>query len=176
MYEGNKTQLIRVISQYLVRDGQIVYQCEGDTDTKIVSISLQLATDKDVPVAVVADDTDIAVMLLYHWNESMQDIFFHQEKGKKTWSINKALSTIGIMREHLLFVHAWSGCDTTSSTFGKGKSTFMNLVKKCELRSASETISNPFPTQQEVGIAAIKSFSVVYGGKYDDSSTKMRYH
>ena len=24
-------------------------------------------------------------------------------------------------KQHLLFVHAWSGCDTVSSVFGKGK-------------------------------------------------------
>ena len=84
---GNKTQLIRLISHYLVQDGQTVYQCEGDSDTKIVATSLQLTKDKYVPIVVVADDTDIAVMLLYHCNQSIQDIFFHQEKGKKSWCI-----------------------------------------------------------------------------------------
>ena len=152
--EGNKTQLIRLISKFLVHDCQMVYQCKGDADTMIVSTSLQLAKDKDVPVVVVADDTDVAVMLLYHWNESMQ-----------------------AKREHLLFVHAWSGCDTSSSTFGKGKSTFMNMVRKSyELQMASEIISNPCSTQTEVGSAAIKSFIIVYGGKADTSLTKMRYH
>ena len=96
----------------------MVYQCKGDADTMIVSTSLQLAKDKDVPVVVVADDTDVAVMLLYHWNESMQDIYFHQERGNKTWSIKKTSGTIA-KRQHLLFVHAWSGCDTSSSTLVK---------------------------------------------------------
>ena len=153
-----------------------MYQCKGDADTKIVSTSIQLGKEKYVHIVVVADDTGIAVMLLYHWNESIQDIYFHQEKGKKTWSIKKAFIPIG-MREHLLFVHAWSGCDTTSSTYGKGKSPFVNLLKKSdELQSASETMQRHCSTQQEVGIAAIKPFRVVYGGKGDDSLTKMRYH
>ena len=43
-----------------------MYQCKGDADTKIVSTFIQLAKEKDVLVVVVADDTDIAVMLLYH--------------------------------------------------------------------------------------------------------------
>ena len=111
-------QLICLICQHLICDGQTVYQCKGDADTKIVSTFIQLAKEKDVLVVVVADDTDIAVMLLYHWNESIQNIYFHQEKGEKTWSIKKAFIPIG-MREHLLFVHAWSGCSTTSSTYGK---------------------------------------------------------
>ena len=53
----------------------------------------------------------------------------------------------------------------------------MNLLKKSdELQSALETMNRHCSTQQEVGIAAIKSFRVVYGGKGDDSLTKMRYH
>ena len=41
----------------------------------------------------------------------------------------------------------------------------MNLLKKSdELQSALETMNRRCSTQQEVGIAAIKSFRVVYGG------------
>ena len=31
-------------------------------------------------------------------------------------------------KEHVLFVHAWSVCDTVSATFGKGKASFLKLV------------------------------------------------
>ena len=48
------------------------------------------------------------------------------------------------------------------------------LKKSEELKSASEVISNPLSTQEEVGKAAINAFRVVYGGKEDDSLTKIR--
>ena len=173
--EGNKTKLMHLTSQYLVRDDQTVHQCIGDADTMIVSTSLQLARENDVPIVVVADDTDIAVMLLYHWNDQMQTVFFHQEKGKKTWSIKKAFNAIAMVKEHLLFVHAWSGCDTTSSTFGKRKRTFSNMLNKSEeLKLESQILSNPLSTQEEVGNAAINTFIVVYGGKKEDSLNAMQ--
>ena len=81
----------------------------------------------------------------------------HHEKGEKTWSTTEVFSTSGMIREHLLFVHAWSGCcNTSSSTYGEGNSTFVNLLKKSgELQSASKT-TNPCSTRQEVRIAANK--------------------
>ena len=40
-----------------------------------------------------------------------------------------------------LVIHAWSGYDYTSSIFGKGKVTFMNMVQKSEnLQSTSEVM------------------------------------
>ena len=82
-----------------------------------------------------------------------------------------------MVKEHLLFVHAWSGCDTTSSTFGKRKRTFSNMLNKSEeLKLESQILSNPLSTQEEVGNAAINTFKVVYGGKKEDSLTKMRYN
>jgi hypothetical protein len=57
----NKTQLISFISDNLTEDGQRVYVCKGDADTKIVSTALGLA--KNSPAIVFADDTDVVVML-----------------------------------------------------------------------------------------------------------------
>ena len=70
--ENNKTSFITLISKYLEEDDQAVIKCDGDADTSIVSAAIRLASPKtDNPVIVVADDTDIAIMLLYHWNVLM---------------------------------------------------------------------------------------------------------
>ena len=74
------TELISLLSEYLTGDGQDVHVCEGDADNKIVSTALEVAQES--PVIVVADDTDIAVMLLYHWNSKLSDIYFLQERGE----------------------------------------------------------------------------------------------
>ena len=91
---------------------------KGDADTKIVATALQLADESNI--IVVADDTDVAVMLLYHWKDQLSDKFVPQERGKKFWSIKEAAQKI-TLKDHLLFIHAWSGCDLTSSILGKGK-------------------------------------------------------
>ena len=37
---------------------------------------------------------------------------------------------MGEIKKLLLFIHAWSGCDTTSAAFGKGKANMVNTLKK----------------------------------------------
>ena len=60
-------------------------------------------------VAVVGDDTDGAVMLVHHWRDDMQDIFFLQERYNKARSVKYASLRNVVIKEHLLFLHAWSG-------------------------------------------------------------------
>ena len=81
----NKKSLISLLSNKLTINGHHVYVCNGDADTKIVSTALDASKEKQV--MVVADDTDVAVMLIYHWNEELSDIYFHTERGDKCWSI-----------------------------------------------------------------------------------------
>ena len=122
----NKIELISLLSEYLKTNGQNVHVCKDDADTKILSTSLEIAQES--PVTVVAGDTDMR--LLYHWNEKLFDIFLLQERGKKCWSMKECQSQVSGMKQHLLFVHAWSGCDSTSAILGKGKPSFFQLVEK----------------------------------------------
>ena len=65
--EKNKHQFILLISRYLKDDGQVVHQSTGDADTMIVRCALQYAIEGS-EVNVVADDTDVLVLLMYHWH------------------------------------------------------------------------------------------------------------
>ena len=78
---------------------------------------------------VVANNTDNAIMLLYHWNGEMSEIIFNSKKTEAALSIPSACSNLE-NKEHLLFVHAWSVCDIVSATFGKGKTSFLKLVNQ----------------------------------------------
>ena len=77
---------------------------------KIVSTALY--SSKEKTVTVVAYDTAFAVMLIYHWNEELSDIYFQAELGDKCWSIREALKSLLLIKQHILFIHAWSGCDS----------------------------------------------------------------
>lgn len=138
--------------------------------------ALEAAETNLGPVTVVADDTDIAVMLVHHWKEQMSDIFFLQERWNKAWSVMEASSRNKNIKEHLLFLHSWSGCDTTSSMFGKGKNKLVeSLIGSDVLQNLSEVISNPWSDQSEVGNASIKAAVLIYGGKENDTLSKLRY-
>ena len=175
--EKNKVQLIQLISRFLLNDNHTVTQCDADADTKIVSTALELAIlDETHDVVVVADDTDIAVMLLYHWKEELGEIIFYQERQQKGWSIKQAAERLGDLREHVLFVHAWSGCDTVSAPYGKGKLSFLNQVTKNELLKdvSVTTMNDAWAVQEDVGKASQTIFNIMYSGKERDTLIKLR--
>ena len=163
----NKKELIEFLKDRLSDAGYFVINCNADADTKIVSTALTAA--KEHPTTVVADDTDIAVMLLYHWEDKMSPIYFLQERGKKCWSIKNLQCEIASIKPYLLFIHAWSGCDTTSALFGKGKPSFLKLVSKSkQLQKASDVMNDFWATREEVSESAMLTFASIYGNEKKD--------
>jgi hypothetical protein len=80
---------------------------------------VQIASSFD-NVLVVADDTDILVLLLYH---ATGDYNFYIKTKENTISINVAKEIFGRkLCMCLPFVHATSGCDTTLRFTASGKS------------------------------------------------------
>ena len=69
--EHTKSELIKLVSKFLRDDSRNVTNCVVDADTKIVSTALEYLTVDGRTMVVVGDDTDIAVMLLYHWREEI---------------------------------------------------------------------------------------------------------
>ena len=69
---SNKVQMIKMLSQYLKDDGNEVINCSGDADSTICHTALDLATTGEKEVVLITDDTDIFVMLIYHWKSEMK--------------------------------------------------------------------------------------------------------
>ena len=108
-----------------------VINCEGDADTQIVKEALDFVREGR-EVTVVADDTDILVLLLHHWQPSMANIYLRNEpkKNKPFTLVNireRAKMLKPIVKDNLLFIHVWGGCDTTSATYGHGKIRILKL-------------------------------------------------
>ena len=71
-------------------------------------------------------------------------------------------------------MHAWSGCDTTSAIYGKGKPSFLKMVQKSEdLQSSSKEMNNYWATQEEISEAAESVFKIVYGEKFKFDRNKV---
>ena len=151
----------------MYRNGNEVFVCKGDGDCKFVSVTLSIAKEK--PVIVVADDADIAILLLKHWMNHMQEIMFFMERSKILWNISEKCRNMGEFHYYLPFIHAWSGCDTTSSIFNKGKPSFLNLVKKSVVvREAGRIFYSLSSTKDDIAEAGY-IFKLLYGGKSEDS-------
>ena len=170
----NKANFINFLSQHLIQSGYSIINCPGDADSTIVKTALDMANTGRGHVTVVADDTDIAVMLVHHWQSNMSDVYFFQERWNKAWSIKDASSKSENIKQHLLFVHAWSGCDTVSSVFGKGKTKLAENITDEKWQQLSEVISSPWSNQAEVGDASIEAFTLLYGGKKGTTLAKLR--
>ena len=110
-------------------------ECEGDADRTIAMKGIEVPRERKF-ATVIADDTDILVMLVHMWDQTMDDLFLRHEARK---SIKKDLEIISIknvasslpshVKENLLFIRAWGGCDTTSALFGQGKTAVLKFVE-----------------------------------------------
>ena len=104
----NKCQFIHLLSHYLEGDSHTVNQSTGDADTMIVHCALQLAT-QGTEVMVVADDTDVLILLIFHWHGEMANVYFLSESSKtrKCRKIRDIAAKSGAgLVSHILFVHA----------------------------------------------------------------------
>ena len=68
---------------------------------------------------VICDDTDVMILLLHHKLKA------YLTSSGKVQDINDIISKMSMNQlEFLLLAHSFSGCDTVSAIFGKGKITF----------------------------------------------------
>ena len=52
-----------------------------------------------------------------------------------------------------MILHAFTGCDTTSTIYAKGKTLFLKtIVASDEIRDAMEVISNPWENRLKLGM------------------------
>ena len=138
-----------------------MHQSTGDADTMIVHCALQLATH-GTEVMVVEDDTDVLILLIYHWQGQMANVYFLSESSKtqKCWKIRDIAAKAGAgLVSHILFVHAWSGCDTTSATFGQGKTGLLKKIKESpDIQQISSLMIDSRASTEDVGLAGIRLF------------------
>ena len=62
--------------------------------------------------------------------------------GQQMFSIQDIISSMAaVTLKNLLFIHSWSGCDTTSATFGQGKGLILKKMSSSqELSGVKSTV------------------------------------
>jgi hypothetical protein len=176
----NKAQFVIHLIESFRGEGYLVHQAHDDADTLIVEKAIQCAhSEKDT---VVANDTDILVLLVCHFESAMMDIFLHYDvstrraNSKNVLSIRDICNAIGHTAvQQLLVVHALSGCDTTSCLYGYSKTSIWKRVtgngKTLELTNVIEYSDS----RESIVNAGLQLMSVIYGGKFTDSMNSLRY-
>ena len=76
---GNKEQLIQILLNSLLNEGNIFIICNGDADTKIVHSAPGIICENKV-AAVAAEDTAVLVILICFWKSEMADAISKQNQ------------------------------------------------------------------------------------------------
>ena len=146
-----------------------VHHADDDADLLVVQTALDFA--KQNSTKVISEDTDILVLLCHHIKTCHKQVIYRSAKrsqGKvcRIWDINRTAKFHGDATCHLLpFIHAMTGCDTTSRMFGIGKALALKKVLTCEyLRQQGNVFMSERSTKDEVTKAGEEAISFLYGG------------
>ena len=111
-----------MLSRYLEQTNCQVYHSTADADLLIVNKAVERSRTMDN--VLVGDDTELLILLCYHAEWDVLDLFFQPEPKanstkRRSWNIKSVKEKLGqeICR-HILFIHAISGCDRTSRLYG----------------------------------------------------------
>lgn len=148
--ERNKNRFITLLEKELQQSGILVEQAREETDTLIVQTAITMSSRYD-SVIIVGEAVDLLV-LLTGWVHGYENIFYHKLGRGGTPEIlygrNCLVSRYShSVRYNILFLHAFSGCDTTAAAYNIGKtkvlSTLPNndsLLKAVELLAENNSL------------------------------------
>lgn len=98
-------------------------QATDDADVLIINTAIALSEQQNT-VVIIGEDIDLLVILIGRTQSHQQEIYFKKVgKGNVKTQIysSKSFDQYPRIKKHILFLHAFSGCDTTSALFKKGK-------------------------------------------------------
>ncbi|KAK3889052.1 hypothetical protein Pcinc_006928 [Petrolisthes cinctipes] len=119
----NKARLIKILSTHLQGAGCQIYQAEADADRLIVTTACN-NNDSEQESVLVGEDTDLLVLLIAlakPQTDIKMMIPVNRAHPDKIFSSKRIQSQMGSITGSLLFLHAITGCDTTSAVYRKGK-------------------------------------------------------
>ena len=127
-------------------------------------------------VVVVSEDTDVLVLLTALTNSEREIYYLKPSKGKIEQKVYSSRSFKLIhCKEHILFVHVLTGCDTTSGFFKKGKNAFAKLFeKRLDLHPCAESFKCENQDLQKLYDEGIKCILALYGGPQGVSLDEFR--
>lgn len=132
----NKTKMISSLKQHLSDINIATHQAEADADFAIASFAVEFAKQGE-PVVVAAEDSDILVLLTYLCSPEIKKLWFLCPRSKSAvYDIVVERKRLSVVSDLLLVLHAFTGCDTTSAFYKRGKLKAFKLLQSNEgLRS-----------------------------------------
>ncbi|GBN83261.1 hypothetical protein AVEN_15578-1 [Araneus ventricosus] len=127
--ERNKVRFIDLLKKFLQKANITVKQAVEDADVLIVETALSVKSQYD-NIFVVGENIDFLVPLT-GLAPMKENLYFRKcGKGRTPDVLYSATSFKYKFSKMFLFIHAFSGCDTTSALFGHGKTKFCSLLER----------------------------------------------
>jgi len=176
----NKQQFIDILSSCLSEHFFETLHASSDADVLIVKTAVGSTETNDT--VLVADDTDLLVLLLYHADPDCHDLFFVPEpksnaKKRRVWNIKSAKLQLGNdICQNILFIHAILGCDTTSRVYGIGKgASLKKFITSSEFRDNAKLFQDDNATKESIQAAGENALLVLLSGKPGQRLDDLRY-
>lgn len=174
----NKMGLITLLSSHLQHCGCTVLQASGDADLLVVLTAIDEAK-KDVQTCVIGDDTDLLVLLTVHAPSGNKLKMVVPKKGnhqEKVYIISDIQQGIGDMKDVLLVTYAFTGCDTVSAVYKKGKiAPYRKVQANNVLREKLLVFNNPKADPSAVADAGNYFLLAMFGAKNTEDLDCLRY-
>ncbi len=175
----NKQGLINLMTEDLEKKGCTVINASGDADVDIVKAAVKASEHQ--PTTLIGEDTDLLILLLYYAGTNNRGLYFRSDKSKatKVYNISEMKQVLGSdLCSQLLFIHAFTGCDTTSHIFSVGKQTAFQKLANGEstIQSCANVFLLPHQARNVIEDHGTKAMAVLFGGKSTDSLASLRYN
>ena len=153
----------------------LVKQDPADADHIIVSAALTLAPTERKPVVVVGTDTDLLVMLISRSSSDMDIHMLCHRNLLLLYNIDELQLDVGDMKQHLMFVHAISRCDTVSAPYMKGKKIVLGVVPRYGDQDSFSTFTEPRSPPEGITHVGVRFVLKLYRAVISTSLDKLRY-
>ena len=127
----NKQRFVNMLCEALEK--RSCRSCYASTDADLLIVQKAIESAANTDTILVGDDTDLLVILCYHASLDSCSLYFQPVARRKTkyrriWHAQSVKKQLGPqVCDHILFLHAILGCDTTSRLHDIGKG---NALKK----------------------------------------------
>ena len=177
----NKQRFINMLAAKLKAEGCDVYHADADADLLIVQKGIEASVEEET--AVIGEDTDLLILLIYHANKESKKVYFYSEskqnaRGTNVWDIKLCKELLGKdICNNILFLHAILGCDTTSSLYGIGKGLSLKIFQQNKhLQRQAAVFQNDLANSEEIASAGEHALVCLYKGKVGEGLDALRYN
>ncbi len=172
----NKQWIITLLSDHLKSHGCHTEHARTDADLLIIQTAIAAANGTTKSTVLVADDTDILILLCFHTQPTTTNIYLHPEplcgpkKAPRCWSIAVLINILGPqVCNNVLFAHVILGCDTISHIYGQRKGDALKLMRTNQvLQVQADVFCDPDSTKTDETVAGEKAIVTIYKGLLGD--------